>query len=331
MHKVLMILLACGAAFSRGADTLETAYRTSGKEVHAAFDPVRAVLQKSSAVFQRERDELIFGTVVSRDGFIVTKASELPSLEGVTVLIDRKRYAGPVKVAEDPAWDLALIKIDAEGLEPVRWREDGVPAIGTWLVANGPTTQLRRRVQVGVVAAKSRAVQAMGGTVLGVMLDPEAEDELVIGSVQEEGAAAQAGLQAGDRITAVDRQPMESRKDLLAFLKEAQVGDEVEVEVRRGEEVVRAKITLSAREEIVEVPVTRNDAMSGEFSERRTGFPRIMQHDIMGSRHWMGGPVLDLQGRCVGGNIARFSRCETYAIPAEEVRKLIDQLQAEAS
>ncbi|MCU0796949.1 MAG: S1C family serine protease, partial [Akkermansiaceae bacterium] len=73
---------------------------------------------------------------------------------------------------------------------------------------------------------------------------------------------------------------------------------------------------------------TRNDGMSGEYSARRTGFPKVFQHDIMANRHYMGGPVFDLEGRCVGMNIARFSRCESYAIPAAELRELIGKLMS---
>ena len=36
----------------------------------------------------------------------------------------------------------------------------------------------------------------------------------------------------------------------------------------------------------------------------------------------MGGPVLDLDGKLIGMNIARANRAETFAIPVEELREL---------
>jgi serine protease Do len=44
----------------------------------------------------------------------------------------------------------------------------------------------------------------------------------------------------------------------------------------------------------------------------------------------MGGPVLDLEGRAVGMNIARANRAETFAIPVEEIRKLAEGMVKQA-
>ena len=67
--------------------------------------------------------------------------------------------------------------------------------------------------------------------------------------------------------------------------------------------------------------------MSGRFSGRRTNFKRVLQHDIGLSERTVGGPLLDLNGRCVGMNIARANRSETFAVPAKELRELIVELR----
>ncbi|HEX7261604.1 MAG TPA: S1C family serine protease [Luteolibacter sp.] len=72
--------------------------------------------------------------------------------------------------------------------------------------------------------------------------------------------------------------------------------------------------------------MTRNDEMSGEFSPRRSGFPRVMQHDILGSRKVTGGPLLDLDGHCLGMNIARANRAESFAIPLEDLKEIAGRL-----
>ena len=73
-------------------------------------------------------------------------------------------------------------------------------------------------------------------------------------------------------------------------------------------------------------PVTRNDQMSGAYSDRRSGFPRVMQHDIIGDKSVVGGPLLDLDGKCVGMNIARANRAESFAIPVEDLKELAAKL-----
>ncbi len=322
--STLCLLLACAGPLA-ASRSLETTYRTAGSAVHAAFDEVREHLQTSSAVFRRGRTEIIFGTVVSSDGFILTKASELGELSDVSVTVDRERYDEPVLVAEDPTWDLALVKIDANDLVPVDLAAVEEPARGSWVVANGATTRSKRRVQVGVVSANTREVFAQGGTVLGVQLK-SGDDELVVESATEGTGAERAGLTSGDRIVSMDGKPIESRESLIEELKERRVGDTVMLGIEREGASLELEVELAGRADVFGEEATRNDAMSGEYSERRTGFPRVMQHDVMGNRHFMGGPVFDLDGHCVGMNIARFSRCETYAIPAEDLRGIVDQM-----
>jgi serine protease Do len=53
-----------------------------------------------------------------------------------------------------------------------------------------------------------------------------------------------------------------------------------------------------------------------------------MQHDILGSNRVTGGPLLDLEGRCIGMNIARANRAESFAIPVEDLKKLAARMMA---
>jgi len=85
-----------------------------------------------------------------------------------------------------------------------------------------------------------------------------------------------------------------------------------------------------AREEMMADQMSRNDQMSGAFSERRSGFPRILQHDILGARSIVGGPLLDLDGRCLGMNIARANRSESFAIPVEDLKTIATRMLEQA-
>ena len=63
---------------------------------------------------------------------------------------------------------------------------------------------------------------------------------------------------------------------------------------------------------------------------RRSGFPRVLQHDILGSSKIVGGPLLDLDGRCLGMNIARANRAESFAIPVEDLKDIAARLLKQA-
>jgi serine protease Do len=69
----------------------------------------------------------------------------------------------------------------------------------------------------------------------------------------------------------------------------------------------------------------RNILMSGPISKRRDNFPIILQHDIPLEYNHMGGPVFNLEGECVGINIARVDRVTNYAIPSYLVGPILSE------
>ena len=64
------------------------------------------------------------------------------------------------------------------------------------------------------------------------------------------------------------------------------------------------------------------------LSNRRGGFPTILQHDTVLKPADCGGPLVDLDGKCVGLNIARAGRTETYAIPSEDLLAMLPDLKS---
>ena len=64
------------------------------------------------------------------------------------------------------------------------------------------------------------------------------------------------------------------------------------------------------------------------LSDRRTGFPAVLQHDTVLEPNQCGGPLIDLSGKAIGINIARAGRTESYAIPDDVLRPVIKDLLA---
>ena len=313
-----------------GQQSLESAYRTTGAAVVAAFEAQRAVLQTSSAVILDGRKESGYGVVISPDGYILTKASEISEIKKPAVTVDRTKYEDVRILAVDPAWDVALLKIEAAGLVPVVYAPTSDVPQGTWVVANGATTRTTRRALAGIVSAKIREIPASGGAALGVVLKADSK-ALEIEDVNEKSGARDAGLQKGDVIVSIEGKLVRKIEEIAEVLKDRKAGSIVKVTLRRGKKEIIAEVRLAAKSELFTDMMNRNDMMSGDFSKRRSGFPRVMQHDILGSRTIVGGPLLDLEGRCLGMNIARANRAESFAIPIEDLKTLAERLMKQAA
>jgi serine protease Do len=302
--------------------SLETNFRTTGAAVTAVFESQRAVIQLSSAVIYNGRNEIAYGTVISADGYVLTKASEVEGVGKIDVRVDKESFKDAKVVMTDTRWDVALLKIDATDLTPVVFAPDSNLPRGTWVVVNGVTSRTNRRVMAGIISADNREILPEGGAVLGVTLK-ETKKGLAVEEVSKDSGAEKSGLKKGDIITTIDGKPVKEVAALGKLLSKMKSGSDVKVAILRDGKKDELDVKLSARGDIFR-EATRNDEMSGDFSNRRSGFPRVIQHDILGASITMGGPVLDLEGRAVGMNIARANRAETFAIPVEELRELAE-------
>ena len=309
----------------RAQQSLESAYRTTGTAVVAVFEEPRKVLQTSSAVILDGRKEIAYGVVISPDGHILTKASEVLAVKSLGATVDKTNYRDVKILMIDPTWDVALLKVDASGLVPVAYAPTSEIPEGTWVVANGASSRTSRRVLGGIISAKTREIPADGGAALGVTLDTKSK-ELKIADVTEKSGAKEAGLQKGDVILAIDGTKIKEFKDVGVVMKDKRAGTVVKLTFRREKVESTIDVRLSVRGELYAEQVSRNDQMSGDYSPRRSAFPRAMQHDILGSRSVQGGPLLDLDGRCLGMNIARANRAESFAIPVEDLKEIAERL-----
>ena len=308
--------------------SLETNFRTTGAAVTAAFEPQRAVLQLSSAVIYDGRKEIAYGTVITADGYILTKATEVEGVGEIDVRVDKARFKGAKVIMTDPHWDVALLKVEATDLTPIIWAPDSKLPRGTWVVVNGVTSRTNRRILAGIISADAREIPPEGGAVLGVTLEQK-KGGLEVGEVSKGSGADKGGMKKGDILNSVEGKPVKDIEGLSKMLAEMKSGTDVKVTVLRDGKMTDLIIGLSARGDLFR-EANRNDQMSGDFSNRRSGFPRIIQHDILGASITMGGPVLDLEGRAVGMNIARANRAETFAIPVEEIRELAEGMVKQA-
>jgi len=308
--------------------SLEGPLRCTGEQLLQVFEPQREVLQASSAHFRDGRVESGYGVIVSADGYILTKASEFETLSQPVAIIDRQRYQPVELLGVDRKWDVCLVKVDAQGLKPVQYAETSDLPLGTWVVGNGASSLFKRRLLMGVISARPHRIPPAGGLAIGVSLKEEKKG-LVIGEVSDKGGAHKAGLQKGDIIRTADGKPVKTIKELAESLEAHHTGSQVQLGLKRDGKDLTLGVELMPKLELF-APPSRNDQMSGDFSTRRSDFPRVIQHSILGNSKSVGGPLLDLEGHCIGMNIARANRAESFAIPMEELREIASRLIAQS-
>lgn len=339
MNLSAALLLLAGGAATLGAqipqNSLHADERINGKLVWEAFEPQRQVLQTSSAVIYtdgKSRLKTIYGTVVSAEGHVLTKASEIAGKSPVTLRIGRERFEDVELLGVDDQWDVALLKVNSDKqFTPVELSGSKDVPQGHWVVSNGSTTRTQRRVRVGIVSATTREIGSLTSKViLGIQLGSEKNEELLIKKVTGESGAAKAGLKDGDTLLSAGGAVLKKRTDLLEALKGKKPGDVLPVEILRKGRKMKFDVELMPRPEGPQ-RMSRNDQMSGgelSLSKRRDGFPRVIHHDTPLTKSSVGGPLLTLDGKCVGMNIARASRVATFAIPAAELRGIFEDLRA---
>ena len=105
-----------------------------------------------------ESSSLGSGFVVSADGYILTNAHVVDSADEITVKFNDKREFKAKVIGADRRTDVALIKIDASGLQPVKFGDPTRLKVGEWVVAIGSPFGFENSVTAGIVSAKGRSL-----------------------------------------------------------------------------------------------------------------------------------------------------------------------------
>jgi serine protease Do len=98
------------------------------------------------------------GFVITTDGYILTNAHVVEGADEINVkLTDKREYKAKV-IGADKRTDVALIKIEANGLPVVRMGDPGKLKVGEWVVAIGAPFGFENTVTAGIVSAKGRSL-----------------------------------------------------------------------------------------------------------------------------------------------------------------------------
>lgn len=302
------------------AEQLRRPFWMQGQQIRKVFGKAVREQRKWSVTIFSDDDAVALGTIVDADGWIVTKASQISQASLCEFADGRRRpfeYVGfSIKL------DLALLKVDARDLTAVEW-ETQDPAIGEWMISVNPQ---ELPLGVGVMSVPRRKIPRSDVRgVLGIQL--EMTEEAIIDRVFPNSGAEAAGLGSGDLILKVNETPIRGRVHLIETIATFRPGDTVVVQVSREDQTVSLAATLTHPFGDFLSRIAFQEQMGGPLSFRRDDFEAVYQHDTVIKPEDCGGPVVNIDGKAVGINIARAGRTATYVLPANLILDELDDLK----
>ena len=294
----------------------------SHRAITAAFRDAVNNVKSCTVSLHADGSQIALGTIIHADGYVVTKASELPAT--VTCQLSDGREVSTKLIALHPDYDLALLRVDATQLPAVQWGDSSKLNAGSWLVTTSLTED---PTAIGIVSSPARPLPKPQA-ILGVGLE-QFGDLPRVNRVIDGSAAANAGLQIGDIIASVNGRAMDRPQAVSATIGNFLPGERIALVIKRRGQSLSLPAILGDATRIGNLEqVELMESLGGPLSQRRTGFPYVLEHDTVLRPKDCGGPLVDLDGNAIGINIARVSRVSSYALPASAIKPILADMMA---
>ncbi len=103
------------------------------------------------------------GVIISEDGYVITNNHVVQDAVNIEVSLNDNRVYEATVVGLDPTTDLALLKIEEQGLPYAVFGNSDDVKIGQWVLAVGNPFNLTSTVTAGIVSATGRNINILGG------------------------------------------------------------------------------------------------------------------------------------------------------------------------
>ena len=128
------------------------------------------------------------GVIITTDGYILTNNHVVQDAESITVTLNDRRELPARLVGNDPATDLAVVKIEADGLAYLPFGNSDMVRVGEPVLAIGNPFNLTSTVTSGIISAKARNMH---------IIDNPRSNETPLESFLQTDAAVNSGNSGG--------------------------------------------------------------------------------------------------------------------------------------
>lgn len=290
---------------------------TQSRNYKSVFEPITAPLRESVVTILNGSVPVALGTVVDEDGLAVVKASVLPPVPRCR--LPDNRIVDLNIIGIDMAFDLAVVRLPPESVRPVAWSQGESPPVGRIVLTVGPEG---RALSVGVVSVALRQVDNHQEPRYDLPLRLKADRPPIYGQVADGkyvanavlGLAKSSGILPGDRLHSVAGRRIALDEDVAKAVDGKLSGDVVPVVVVRDGKAFSFDLPL--------LPAVKVGAWNRTW--RHDDFPIAFEYSPPVATTECGGPIVDRSGRVVGVTVGQTTDACGWAIPADKVRRIVD-------
>ena len=195
-HSAVLLLSPFFALADTPLPTLPPEQRTNGKQTLSAVSPLKPLTLDCAARIESVLERPICtATIVGADGYVLTKASEVPDLDKARVRFADGRTAALREVHREARLDLVLAQaVGITGLPVVSFGASKPLTLGQWLCSTADAGQEPR---IGIVSAARRAIPGTGAA-LGIRMDEKTPKE--VKGVRIIGIASESPAEIADKL-----------------------------------------------------------------------------------------------------------------------------------
>lgn len=156
------------------ATSLPSSFTDAVKEVMPTVVHIRSIKEVQPRTIRERRFYEFFGqpqpskstgsgVIISEKGYVVTNNHVVEGATEVEVTLhDKRKYKAEV-LGTDPSTDLAVLKVDAPDLQPIKLSNSDNAEVGEWVLAVGNPFDLASTVTAGIISAKGRDISILEG------------------------------------------------------------------------------------------------------------------------------------------------------------------------